>query len=141
MTARSPHGITHRVGIAVGATATGGCAARPGEHCAPTAALPARFIKIVIANVVVRFSAGTDTALPQLVLHSPPPGRPPASTRNWRSASITDWLAAMNGLAAKVETALAEDLCCGHACVFRGWRGDMLKVLWWSGVGPCLLAT
>jgi len=35
----------------------------------------------------------------------------------------------MNGPAAKLETALAEDLCCGHARLFRGWGGDMLKVL------------
>jgi transposase len=48
--------------------------------------------------------------------------------------------AGMNGLAAKVETALAEDPYCGHVFVFRGRRGDMLKVLWWSGDGLCLLA-
>jgi hypothetical protein len=46
----------------------------------------------------------------------------------------------MNGLAAKVATALAEDPYCGHVFVFRGRRGDMLKVLWWSGDGLCLLA-
>ena len=48
--------------------------------------------------------------------------------------------AGMNGLAAKVGTALAEDPYCGHVFVFRGRRGDMLKVLWWSGDGLCLLA-
>jgi transposase len=64
----------------------------------------------------------------------------PASTRIWLAAGITDMRAGMNGLAAKVETALAEDPYCGHVFVFRGRRGDMLKVLWWSGDGLCLLA-
>jgi transposase len=34
-----------------------------------------------------------------------------------------------NGLAALVQTALAANPFCGHIFVFRGWRGDMLKVL------------
>ena len=65
---------------------------------------------------------------------------PPVGTRIWLAAGVTDMRAEMNGLAAKVETALAEDPYCGHVFVFRGRRGDMLKVLWWSGDGLCLLA-
>lgn len=92
--------------------------------------MPACFIKIVTADVVVRFSACTDAALPLLVLHGQRHmSGLPAGTRIWRTASITDRRAAMNGPAAKLETALAEDLCCGHARLFRGWGGDMLKVL------------
>jgi len=64
----------------------------------------------------------------------------PAGTKIWLAAGITDMRAGMNGLAAKVGTALAEDPYCGHVFVFRGRRGDMLKVLWWSGDGLCLLA-
>ena len=64
----------------------------------------------------------------------------PAGIRIWLAAGVTDMRAGMNGLAAKVETALAEDPYCGHVFVFRGRRGDMLKVLWWSGDGLCLLA-
>ena len=64
----------------------------------------------------------------------------PAGTRIWLAAGVTDMRVGMNGLAAKVETALAEDPYCGHVFVFRGRRGDMLKVLWWSGDGLCLLA-
>jgi transposase len=45
----------------------------------------------------------------------------------------------MNGLAAKVETPLAEDPYCGHVFEFRGRRGDMLAVLWRTGDGLCLL--
>jgi len=45
-----------------------------------------------------------------------------------------------NGLAAKVETALTEDPFSWHVFVFRGRRGDMIKLLWWTGDGLCLLA-
>ena len=64
----------------------------------------------------------------------------PAGIRIWLAAGITDMRAGMNGLATKVETALAEDPYCGHVFVFRGGRGDMLKVLWWTGDGLCLFA-
>lgn len=64
----------------------------------------------------------------------------PAGTRIWLAAGITDMRAGMNGLAARVETALAEDPFSGHVFVFRGRHGDMLKVLWWTGDGLCLLA-
>lgn len=43
--------------------------------------------------------------------------------------------AGMNGLAAKVDTAMAEDAYWGHMFVFRDQPGDILKVLWLSGDG------
>jgi len=46
----------------------------------------------------------------------------------------------MNGLAATVQTALAEDPFSGHVFVFRGKRGDLIKVIWWSGDGMNLFA-
>ena len=64
----------------------------------------------------------------------------PAGTRIWLAAGITDMRAGMNWLEAKVEAALAGDPFRGHVFVFRGWRGDMIKVLWWTGDGLCLLA-
>lgn len=45
-----------------------------------------------------------------------------------------------NGLATKVHTALQEDPFSGHLFVFCGRRGDMIKLLWWSDDGLCLLA-
>ena len=64
----------------------------------------------------------------------------PAGTRIWLVASITDMRCGFNGLAAKVQTALAENPFSGHVFVFRGRRGDTIKVLWWSGDGLCLFA-
>jgi transposase len=39
-----------------------------------------------------------------------------------------------------VETALQEAPFSGHVFFFRGRRGDLIKVLWWTGDGLCLLA-
>jgi transposase len=64
----------------------------------------------------------------------------PAGTRIWLAAGVTDMRSGFNGLAAKVQTALMEDPFSGHVFVFRGRRGDILKVLWWTGDGLCLLA-
>jgi len=63
----------------------------------------------------------------------------PAGTRIWLAAGVTDMRSGFNGLASKVQTALAEDPYSGHVFVFRGRRGDLIKVLWWTGDGLCLL--
>jgi transposase len=46
----------------------------------------------------------------------------------------------MDGLAALVQTALAENPFSGHIFAFRGRRGDLVKLLWFDGDGVCLLA-
>ena len=46
----------------------------------------------------------------------------------------------MYGLAALVETALAEQVYGGDVFVFRGRRGDLVKVLWADRDGLCLFA-
>ena len=46
----------------------------------------------------------------------------------------------MDGLAALVQTALIENPFSGHVFVFRGRRGDLVKLLWWSGDGMNLFA-
>jgi transposase len=45
-----------------------------------------------------------------------------------------------DGLAAQVSTILHADPYSGHLFVFRGKRGDYLKVLYWDGSGLCLFA-
>lgn len=64
----------------------------------------------------------------------------PAGTRIWLAAGITDMRRGMDGLAALVQGALAENPFSGHVFIFRGRRGDLVKVLWWSGDGLCLFA-
>lgn len=64
----------------------------------------------------------------------------PAGTRVWLAAGVTDMRRGFDGLAAVVQEKLREDPFSGHVFVFRGRRGDRVKVLWWSGDGMCLLA-
>jgi transposase len=44
----------------------------------------------------------------------------------------------MYGLASLVETTLASTAYSGHVFVFRGRRGDLIKVLWADADGLCL---
>ena len=62
----------------------------------------------------------------------------PTGTRVWLAAGLTDMRKGMEGLAALVQLTLEADPFCGHLFVFRGRRGDLVKVLWWSGDGMCL---
>ena len=64
----------------------------------------------------------------------------PAGTRIWIAGGFTDMRCGFNGLAAKVESALLDDPFSGHVFVFRGRRGNVVKVLWSTGDGLCLLA-
>ena len=64
---------------------------------------------------------------------------PPAGTRIWLAAGITDMRSGMNGLAAKVQLTLEENPLAGHVFVFRGRRGNVVKVLWATSDGVCLL--
>lgn len=62
----------------------------------------------------------------------------PTGTRVWLAAGVTDMRRGMNGLAAQVQTTLAANPFSGHVFAFRGRRGDLVKLLWWSGDGLCL---
>jgi transposase len=65
---------------------------------------------------------------------------PPVGTQIWLAAGVTDMRRGMHGLAATVQTVLVENLYAGHVFIFRGRRGDLVKLLWWSGDGLCLFA-
>ena len=64
----------------------------------------------------------------------------PAGTRVWLVAGHTDMRKGFDGLAAMVQTALQANPFGGHVFVFRGRRGDILKVLWFDGQDLMLLA-
>ena len=63
-----------------------------------------------------------------------------AGSRVWLAAGVTDLRKGFDGLAALVQTQLAQDPFSGHLFVFRGRRGDRVKLLWWDGDGLCLFA-
>ena len=62
----------------------------------------------------------------------------PSNTRIWLAAGVTDMWRGFNTLAAQAQTVLKEDPFSGHLFVFRGRRGDLLKIIWWDQQGGCL---
>jgi transposase len=61
--------------------------------------------------------------------------RLPLGTRVWLAAGVTDMRRGMDSLAAQVQTTLEHTPFSGHIVVFRGRRGALEKLLWWSGDG------
>lgn len=64
----------------------------------------------------------------------------PPGVRIWLAAGVTDMRKGFGGLAALVQETLAENPFSGQMFVFRGRRGDLVKLLWWSGDGMNLYA-
>jgi transposase len=64
----------------------------------------------------------------------------PSSTSIWIAAGVTDMRRGFTGLSAVAQTVLEQNPYSGHVFVFRGKRGDLVKVLWWDGDGLCLFA-
>lgn len=64
----------------------------------------------------------------------------PSGTRIWLAAGLTDMRRGFDGLAALAQSALEQEPFSGHVFVFRGRRGDIIKLLWWDGQGMCLFA-
>jgi len=64
----------------------------------------------------------------------------PSGVQVWLAAGVTDLRKGFDGLCALVQLHLAEDPFSGQLFVFRGRRGDRIKVLWWDGDGLCLFA-
>lgn len=64
----------------------------------------------------------------------------PAGTQIWIAAGVTDLRRGFTGLGAIVQGKLEQDPFGGHVFVFRGRRGDLIKVLWWDGDGLCLFS-
>lgn len=62
----------------------------------------------------------------------------PSNTRIWLAAGVTDMRRGFNTLAAQAQDVLKEDPFSGHLFVFRGRRGDLLKIIWWDQQGACL---
>src|SRR5882724_2103808 len=63
---------------------------------------------------------------------------PPGGMRIWLVAGVTDMRRGFEGLSALVQTALNESPYSGQIFVFRGRRGDKIKILWDSQDGLCL---
>ena len=64
----------------------------------------------------------------------------PSGVRIWLATGHTDMRRGMHGLALQVQQSLTRDPHAGDLYVFRGRRGDLVKVLWHDGVGLSLYA-
>jgi transposase len=64
----------------------------------------------------------------------------PAGTRVWLAAGHTDMRRGFPGLALLVQETLKADPHAGHLFVFRGKRGDLVKIIWHDGQGACLFS-
>jgi transposase len=64
----------------------------------------------------------------------------PSGVRVWLATGVTDMRRGMNGLSLQVQEAFARDPNAGDLYVFRGRRGDLIKVLWHDGLGLSLYA-
>lgn len=64
----------------------------------------------------------------------------PGGLQVWLAAGATDMRRGFDGLAALVQGSLCADPFSGQVFVFRGRKGDRIKLLWWDGDGLCLLA-
>jgi transposase len=62
----------------------------------------------------------------------------PANTQIWIAAGVTDMRRGFTGLSAMVQTTLQQSPSSGHVFVFRGRRGDVIKLLWHDGDGLCI---
>ena len=61
-------------------------------------------------------------------------------TQIWIAAGVTDLRRGFTGLSALAQTVLEKSPFSGHVFVFRGRRGDLIKLLWFDGDGLCLFA-
>src|SRR5260221_1164771 len=62
----------------------------------------------------------------------------PSGVRVWLAVGRTDMRRGMNGLALQVQEALGRDPHAGDLYVFRGARGDLIKIIWHDGIGMSL---
>src|SRR5256884_9729713 len=64
----------------------------------------------------------------------------PSGVRVWLGVGRTDMRRGMNGLALQGQEALRRDPHAGDLFVFRGARGNLIKILWHDGIGMSLYA-
>jgi transposase len=62
----------------------------------------------------------------------------PSGVRVWLATGHTDMRKGFASLSLIVQETLKHDPNNGHLFVFRGRRGDLIKVIWHDGQGACL---
>jgi transposase len=62
----------------------------------------------------------------------------PSHTQIWIAAGVTDLRRGFDGLSALIQTKLEKSPLSGQVFLFRGRRGDLVKLIWFDGDGLCL---
>jgi transposase len=62
----------------------------------------------------------------------------PGGVRVWLATGHTDMRRGWASLALQVQEGLGQDPHGGDLYIFRGRRGDLIKVIWHDGLGRCL---
>jgi len=65
---------------------------------------------------------------------------PSSSTQIWLAAGATDMRKGFTGLSAIIHGVLEKSPLSGHLFLFRGRRGDLIKLIWWDGTGLCSMS-
>jgi len=65
---------------------------------------------------------------------------PPSNTKIWIAAGVADLRRGFTGLSALVQSQLEKSPLSGQVFIFRGRRGDLVKLIWFDGDGLCLFA-
>jgi transposase len=61
----------------------------------------------------------------------------PSHSKIWIAAGVTDLRRGFTGLSALVQTKLEQNPLSGQVFIFRGRRGDLVKLIWFDGDGLC----
>ena len=65
---------------------------------------------------------------------------PPPNVRVWLACGHTDMRRGFDGLASQVQQRRSQSPFTGELFVFRGRRGDLIKILFWDSQGLCLFS-
>lgn len=60
---------------------------------------------------------------------------PPSNTKIWIAAGVTDLRRGFTGLSALVQSKMRKSPLSGQLFIFRGRRGDLVKLIWFDGGG------
>jgi transposase len=65
---------------------------------------------------------------------------PASNTKIWIAAGVTDLRRGFDGMSVLVQTKLEKSPLSGQVFIFRGRRGDLVKLIWFDGDGLCLFS-